>query len=252
MKELLAGIVVAILSVFGGHQAVTQSASNAAAAAASVAPSAIVATPSAHDPASVSAQPTIINQPVIERIIERTVQTAAPSGGYVTETEFTTRLNELSDRFGRIISGSTYPAPASTFASGGVWNAVALTNRIDQLSGTSLSDITVDGVSGLTDADIPDSITASNYLPLSGGSLTFASSTLFSVYNGAYFGATATSSFDSAGALTLATPLLISSGGTGENTFGQGWIYSNGGTGALAASTSPTVNYLVSTRLRTH
>jgi hypothetical protein len=246
MKELLAGIVAAILSIFGGHQAVTNSASNAAAAAASVAPSAIVATSSAHNPASVSAPPTIINQPVIERIVERTVQTAAPTG-YVTQEAFTTAINELSDRFGRIISGSTYPAPATTFASGGVWNAVALTNRIDQLSGTSLSSITVSGVTGLTNADIPDDITASNYLPLSGGSLTFASSTLFSVFNGAYFGATATSSFDSAGALTLATPLLISSGGTGANTFGQGWIYSNGGTGALAASTSPTVNYITAT-----
>ncbi|MDO8876201.1 MAG: tail fiber domain-containing protein [Pseudolabrys sp.] len=240
------GIIATVLSVFGGHQAVTHSASNAAAAA-SVAPSAIVATSSAQNPASVSALPTIINQPVIERIIERTVQVAAPSGGYVTQEAFTTAINELSDRFGRIISGSTYPAPASNFGSGGVWNAVALTNRIDHLSGTDLSDITVDGVSGLTDADIPDGITASNYLPLSGGSLTFASSTLLSVFDGAYFGASATSSFDSAGALTLATPLLVSSGGTGANTFGQGWVYSSGGTGALAASTSPTVNYITAT-----
>jgi hypothetical protein len=41
--------------------------------------------------------------------------------------------------------------------------------------------------------------------------------------------------------------LAISSGGTGAITFGQGWIYSNGGTGTLAASTSPTVNYIVAT-----
>lgn len=179
MKELLAGIVAAVLSVFGGHQAVNDSASNAAAAAASVAPSAIVATSSAANPSfpGAEASSTIvyqtINQPVIERIVERTVQTAAPTG-YVTQEAFTTAINELSDRFGRIISGSTYPAPATTFASGGVWNAVALTNRIDHLSGTSLSDITVDGVSGLTDADIPDGITASNYLPLTGGTVTGA------------------------------------------------------------------------------
>lgn len=215
MKELLAGIVAAVLSVFGGHQAGSDSASNAAAAA-SVAPSAIVATSSAANPSfpGAEASSTIvyqtINQPVIERIVERTVQTAAPTG-YVTQEAFTTAINELSDRFGRIISGSTYPAPAATFASGGVWNAVALTNRIDHLSGTDLSDITVDGVSGLTDADIPDGITASNYLPLSGGSLTFASSTRFSVFDMAYFGGTSTTTVDSTGAITVTS--------TSANTF---------------------------------
>jgi len=53
------------------------------------------------------------------------------------------------------------------------------------------------------------------------------------------------------GVLNLATQITgtlgVSNGGTGAATFGQGWIYSDGGTGALAASTSPTVNYLVST-----
>lgn len=39
----------------------------------------------------------------------------------------------------------------------------------------------------------------------------------------------------------------MSNGGTGASTFGQGWIYSSGGTGALAASTSPTVNYIIAT-----
>lgn len=39
----------------------------------------------------------------------------------------------------------------------------------------------------------------------------------------------------------------VSRGGTGATTFGQGWLYSLGGTGALAASTSPTVNYVTAT-----
>ncbi|RJQ33330.1 hypothetical protein C4568_04795, partial [Candidatus Parcubacteria bacterium] len=41
--------------------------------------------------------------------------------------------------------------------------------------------------------------------------------------------------------------LGVGNGGTGASAFGQGWIYSTGGTNALAASTSPTVNYLVAT-----
>lgn len=44
-----------------------------------------------------------------------------------------------------------------------------------------------------------------------------ASSTLFSAHQ-AFFGATATSSFNSAGVLTLATPLAITSGGTGASS----------------------------------
>jgi hypothetical protein len=46
-----------------------------------------------------------------------------------------------------------------------------------------------------------------------------ASSTLFSNFGTAYFGGTATSSFSSTGALTLATPLTTGNGGTGTTTW---------------------------------
>lgn len=49
-----------------------------------------------------------------------------------------------------------------------------------------------------------------------------ASTTQLSVYNKAYFGASATSTFDSAGILTLITPLAAGSGGTGLNALGTG------------------------------
>ncbi|MCX6719208.1 MAG: hypothetical protein NTZ38_02425, partial [Candidatus Taylorbacteria bacterium] len=39
----------------------------------------------------------------------------------------------------------------------------------------------------------------------------------------------------------------VTNGGTGATTFNQGWIFSNGGTGVLSASTSPTVNYITAT-----
>ncbi|MEK7134521.1 MAG: glycine-rich domain-containing protein [Patescibacteria group bacterium] len=45
----------------------------------------------------------------------------------------------------------------------------------------------------------------------------------------------------------ITSTLLVSSGGTGASTFGQGWLFSSGGTNALTASTSPTVNYLTAT-----
>src|SRR5258707_9089768 len=47
--------------------------------------------------------------------------------------------------------------------------------------------------------------------------LTTASTTQFSVFQRAYFGGTATSTFNSAGALTLATPLGVANGGTASS-----------------------------------
>lgn len=49
------------------------------------------------------------------------------------------------------------------------------------------------------------------------------------------------------GMLNLTNALTVGNGGTGASTFGQGWIYSTGGITALAASTSPTVNYITAT-----
>ena len=190
--------------------------------------SAIVAVVPTEQTQTVSTTSTPIASPNVTRTIvhqylpapatkSATPNVPTPAIGYVTQEAFTTAINELADRFGRIISGSTYPAPATNWGSGGVWNTIAAMNKIDHLSGTSLSDITVDGVSGLTASDIP----TLNYLSSTGGtvsglsSFTNASTSLFSVFNNALFGSTATSSFDSTGALTLATPLALTSGGTG-------------------------------------
>jgi len=47
--------------------------------------------------------------------------------------------------------------------------------------------------------------------------------------------------------ITTTGQLGVGSGGTGAASFGQGWLYSTGGTNALAASSSPTVNYITAT-----
>jgi hypothetical protein len=94
-----------------------------------------------------------------------------------------------------------------------VWNAIAGTNKIDQLTNAALNNVTVNGITGLTASNIPD--LSGRYLSISGGILAFASSTRLSVFDHAYFGGTATSSFDSSGALILSTPLALTSGGTG-------------------------------------
>jgi len=142
----------------------------------------------------------------------------------------------------------------------GVYNSLRGFLPLD--GGTLTGNLTVDGVTGLASGDIPD--LSGKYLSTSGGtisgdltvtgsfsggalSLANASTSLLSVSGPAYFGTTATSTFGTDGSLTLALALTVPNGGTGISSFGQGWLFSNGGTGALAASTSPTVNYITAT-----
>lgn len=64
-----------------------------------------------------------------------------------------------------------------------------------------------------------------------------ASTTQHSVFSKAYFGGTATSTFDSAGILTLISPLLVGSGGTGWSTINSGAVLYGNGSSALSTTT---------------
>lgn len=188
---------------------------------------------------------------------------------YVTKTELNSDLSALSGLSASLLhliaayppSTSTGPAQYNAVSEGVAANGNGIypyagTNRINNLADVSISNATIDAGSipnlsgsylSLKGGTVSGDLTVTG--TLNGGSLNLsnASTSRLSIFSNAYFGGTATSSFDSTGALTLATPLAVSSGGTGANTFGQGWIYSNGGVGGLAASTSPTVNYITAT-----
>lgn len=69
-----------------------------------------------------------------------------------------------------------------------------------------------------------------------------ASSTMFSAFT-AYFGGSATSSFSTAGALTLATPLLVASGGSGAGTLTG--LLSGNGTSAFTATANGTNGFVL-------
>jgi hypothetical protein len=88
----------------------------------------------------------------------------------VTHDELTAALNGLSDQFNRQLSSITFPSsgPAAPV----YLTPFAQSQKIDQLNNVFLTNAAVNGVAGLTDADLPDSLTASNYLPLTGGSIT--------------------------------------------------------------------------------
>jgi hypothetical protein len=166
-------------------------------------------------------------------------QQVSPSG--VTQAQLTDQLAALQSTIEAKITNSK----TTVFSYSDV--APTRTNNL------SFSNLTVNGVTGLTSADIPD--LSARYLSTAGGtisgnltitgsfngaalSLTNASTTLLSVYGPAYFGATATSTFGTDGSLTLAIPLLVSSGGTGWNNINPGSILFGNGASALATSSN--------------
>jgi len=113
----------------------------------------------------------IIEQKTIERTIEKIISGLSQNDLDSGISSIRNELNNLNTNLLNKINNLSVQASDQTSA---VYRAVSLTNKIDSLSGTRLSNITVSGVAGLTDADIPDGITASNYLLLAGGTLTGA------------------------------------------------------------------------------
>ena len=110
----------------------------------------------------------IIEQKTVERTIEKIISGLSQDDLSASIASIRTELNNLNINLTNQINNLSSNTSRQTTA---VYQAVSLTNRIDNLTGTSLTRITVNGVSGLTDSDIPDGITASNYLLLTGGTI---------------------------------------------------------------------------------
>jgi hypothetical protein len=92
---------------------------------------------------------------------------------YVTQDELTAQIEQAANALRSLIYQNE-SAPGSLPATGGYTNEIALSNDIDNLSGSSkrpltISDATLNNVSGLTAAEIPD--LSGTYLPLTGGTI---------------------------------------------------------------------------------
>ena len=161
-----------------------------------------------------------------------------PLPSFVTHEEFSAALDALAKNLQLQIAQNvpvlSFSGPA---ASTPVNTATfAVSQKIDQLQNVTLTNATVNGLSGLTDADLPDSLTASNYLPLSGGTLTgdlTMSGTLTA-------GSLSVAGISSSGALI--GPYVQATSTTATSTF-SGGLFSNYGAfnsasfGATATST---------------
>jgi hypothetical protein len=90
---------------------------------------------------SIAGPRTVINQPVIERVL--TTDRVVTEGG-ISEAELDQKLNELSNKLTAQLYSVSSSAPTPP-ASGGITNTIALTNRVDQLSGTTITNATISG-----------------------------------------------------------------------------------------------------------
>jgi Chaperone of endosialidase/Domain of unknown function (DUF5011) len=163
------------------------------------------------------------------------------TSNFVTQDELTAQLQQLSNAFtAKFSTPATSPVPQNVAAGGNATVPYAGANAID-----NLSDVTITNAN-LTASEIPTNIVASNYLPLSGGTLTGtlsvptlsasstsygtfaatdASTTVFSNFGTAYFGGSATTTIDAAGDLTVAGT-LIANGNVGIGTTSPGSLLS--------------------------
>jgi hypothetical protein len=98
-------------------------------------------------------------------------------------------------------------------------------------------------------SDLGNNALAGSFIATSSVSSVFpyASSTAYTVSQNLYLSNLNGPLQANNGLVSATTSVGVYYGGTGATGFGQGWIYSNGGTGALSASTSPTVAYIYAT-----
>jgi hypothetical protein len=94
-----------------------------------------------------------------------------PGANYITQDVLTAQVqiainNLRSSIYSNTTGGSGSQVGQGQYASGGITNNIALASKIDQLNGTTLNNVIVNGMSGITAASIPTNIVAANYLPL--------------------------------------------------------------------------------------
>jgi hypothetical protein len=205
------------------------------------------ATPSASDaPTSIAPQQPQSRIPPNSASAPTTINSvltpAASASNFVTQDEFNAALSALGTSVRQLLTESnTNSVPESVAADGNTAYPYAAENSINNLSHVTITN------ANLTASEIP----ALGYLPITGGTLsgtlnvpslsasstnygvltaTNASTTLLSNFGTAYFGGTATSTFDSAGNLTVAGTLTANGNTTLANATSTNFFATNAST----------------------
>jgi hypothetical protein len=192
------------------------------------------------------------------------------TGPAVTLATSTSVTNGITSALNIVGSGSTMtftPSQSGTLTAGGggtgISNPTAAGVLVGSYAGGSYQQLATSSLGLLTtnvaegsnlyylDSRVQSFVHASTTIPKTYTSNTFSNTNTFSgssIFNGGVTIGSLNGPLDARnGVVGATTSVGVLYGGTGATSFGQGWVYSLGGTGALAASTSPTINYLVAT-----
>lgn len=193
-------------------------------------------TPAAPKYVSLPPQQTIINQPVIERIVEREV--AAPQEGAVPYSLFETRLQQLEQTFNGRLAANAASASA-TFVSAPVF---AHSNRIDSLANVSISNPTITGgsieassITGTITNAIEAALATLDELTATDATFTRATTTNLVAIN-----ATSTNFAATSATLTNATTTSLAVTGSATTSFSGGILATR-----LSATATSTLSGLV-------
>jgi len=210
--KLFAGIILTALSMAGlVHQGTVIKPSQVAiifpkpAALSAAAPAAVIAPAPAPSRAAA-----ITPSPAATGIVLGTSTT----DGVVTQSELQTAIQQASDQLRQLIYANAGTIGQGQYSTGGDTNNIALSNRIDRLNGTTLSNVVINGVQGLAASDIPD--LSSKYLTIAAAG-NAANGIFLSNVGVGTTSPTALLTLDSTS--TTGTILRISNGSTGGHVY---------------------------------
>jgi hypothetical protein len=124
-------------------------------------PAATAASPLPHQPLAVTqaSTPSPAQYPITPAPTA-VLAASLPAANYVTQDELVAQLQLTTKNLRSLIysntnGGATSQVAQGQYASGGITNNIALASKIDQLNGTTLNNVTVNGIGGITASSLP-------------------------------------------------------------------------------------------------
>lgn len=187
-QSLWQGIEIWFDRLLFGNEISAQPASAASATEQPLAPSTVATAPVSLTAPVPAATTTIVYQYITRPVAYQAPQTPFISASYVTQDQFNTGLATLNNSLRQLVFQNV-SSPGSLPATGGYTNAIALSNRIDNLSNTTISNPTITGGS-ITAASIVGTI--ANAISSTAATITNLIATTITGTNATFINATTT------------------------------------------------------------